>query len=107
MIARQTWLLRCGDTGQGGDDSDKTVPGLDGISDKPGDDFKREISVLDKLDSSGFGGGGTCPRLPDIDLGAFGHLSMQGDWWCDVLTTARYVILLLGMWVALRILGEK
>ncbi len=107
MIARQEWLLRCADAGQGADDSDKTVPGLEGISETHGDGFKKEVSVLDKLDSSGFGGGGTCPRLPDIDLGAFGHLAMQGDWWCDLLTTARYVILLLGMWVALRILGEK
>lgn len=107
MIARQTWLLRCADAGQGSDDSDKSVPGLEGISETPGDGIKKEISVLDKLDSSGFGGAGTCPRLPDIDLGPFGHLAMQGDWWCDLLVTARYVILLLGMWVALRILGEK
>lgn len=107
MVARQAWLLRCAEAGKGGDDSDTTVPGLDGIGETPGDGFKKEITVLDKLDVTGFGGGGTCPRLPDIDLGRFGHLSMNGDWWCDFLSKVGYVVLLVGMFLALWILGTK
>jgi hypothetical protein len=108
MIARQTWLLRCSEAGQGGDDSDKTVPGLEGIGEKPDASINKEIDLTSKLDFSGFGGGGQCPKLPDFDLGKFGgHLSLQTDFWCDILDKASVLIVLLGVWFALRILSEK
>jgi hypothetical protein len=107
MIARQAWLLRCADSGQGADDSDKSVPGLDDVGDKPGDGFKTEISVMDKLDFGGFGGGGQCPRLPEFDIGSWGHYSLNSDWWCELLNKISFLIVALGVWAALTILGEK
>jgi hypothetical protein len=107
MIARQTWLLRCADAGQGSDDSDKSVPGLDDIPEKPGDGTFKEVSMLDKIDQSGFGGGTQCPSLPSIDLGPFGHMDMNSDWWCEFLERISWAVLLTGAWLALRILGER
>ena len=107
MIARQTWLLRCSEAGQVTDDSNTTVPGLDGIPNQPDPSINKEITVTDKLDFSGFGGGGQCPKLPDVDLGMFGHYDLQSDWWCDFLNKLGYVMVLLGLWRALVILGEK
>lgn len=107
MIARQTWLLRCAEAGQVTDDSNTTVPGLDDVGTTPGDGFSKEVTVLDKLDVSGFGGGTQCPQLPDLDLGGLGHYSLNSDWWCDLLSKTGYMIMMLATWFALRILGEK
>ena len=107
MIARQTWLLRCADAGQGSDDSDKSVPGLDDIPEKPADGTFKEVSVLDKIDQSGFGGGTQCPSLPSVDLGPFGHMDMNSDWWCEFLERLGWAVLFTGAWLALRILGER
>lgn len=107
MIARQTWLLRCSEAGQVTDDSNTTVPGLDDVGTTPGDGFSKEVTVLDKLDTSGFGGGTQCPKLPDLDLGTLGHYSLNSDWWCDLLSKTGYMVMMLATWFALRILGEK
>ncbi|RAO78188.1 hypothetical protein CA260_10305 [Dyella jiangningensis] len=107
MIARQTWLVRCAEAGQVTDDSNTTVPGLDSIPNQPDASINKEITVTDKLDFSGFGGGGQCPKLPNVDLGMFGHYDLQSDWWCDFLNKLSFVMVLLGVWRALVILGVK
>ncbi|AHX16269.1 hypothetical protein CH75_09155 [Dyella jiangningensis] len=107
LIAQQTWLLRCSEAGQVTDDTNTTVPGLDAIPNQPDASINKQITVVDKLDFSGFGGGGQCPKLPDVDLGMFGHYDLQSDWWCDFLNKLGYVMVLLGVWRALVILGDK
>jgi hypothetical protein len=112
MVAQQVWLARCEGDGSVSNDSDTTVPGLDGISDgtasgggKPW--FQDGGSILDKLDSSGFGGGGVCPAMPSIDIPMF-NVHFDGAWpqWCELLHAAGIVILLLAGFISLRILAE-
>lgn len=110
MVVTQTYLLRCppGGTGAGSNDGDTSVPGLDGISDKPGAGFMREETLLDKLDKGGFGGGGQCPKLLSIDIDRY---SVHGDSdslpWCSILDKAGYLLLFLAAWISYRILSEK
>lgn len=57
----------------------------------------------DLIDTSGFGGG-SCPQLGTIDFGRFGAVSLDGTtWWCSLISAMRTVMLLLGMFIAFRI----
>lgn len=57
----------------------------------------------DLIDTSGFGGG-SCPQLGTIDFGRFGAVSLDGTaWWCSLIAAIRTVMLLLGMFIAFRI----
>lgn len=112
MVVTQTWLARCKGDGVASVDSDTSVPGLEGIGDgtvtgggRPW--FSGESTLLDKLDSSGFGGGNQCPSMPNIEIPMF-NVDYTADWpqWCEILHGASYVILLLAGFLALRILSE-
>lgn len=57
----------------------------------------------DLIDTSGFGGG-SCPQLGTIDFGRFGTVSLDGTtWWCSLISAIRTVMLLLGMFIAFRV----
>jgi hypothetical protein len=103
------WLSRCAGGGDGGEsnDGDTTVPGLEGIGEGPGAGFMRDVSVLDKLDGTGFGGAGQCPQMPTIEIPMF-NVEFTQEWpqWCEILGMAGNIILLLAGFVALRILSE-
>lgn len=107
-VVSQVWLSRCkgGDQGQS-NDGDTTVPGLDGIGEGPGAGFMRDVSVLDKLDGTGFGGAGQCPQMPTIEIPMF-NVEFTQEWpqWCEILGMAGNIILLLAGFIALRILSE-
>lgn len=112
MVAQQTWLLRCppgGDTsGAAGQDGNTDVPGLDGIGDGPGAGFIRSETVLDKLDTGGLSGGGTCPVLVSLDLEDYGvHMGTDSLPWCDILDKIAAMILFLSAFISLRILSSK
>lgn len=59
-----------------------------------------------KLDSSGlFGGSGQCPRLGAIDLGDYGSFDLDSEpWFCDLLAMTRWILKLVGAFIALGIL---
>lgn len=63
-------------------------------------------SIEGKLDGSGFfGGNGNCPRLGTIDAGKFGSFDLdEMSWFCDLLTMVRWILRLLGAFIALGIL---
>jgi hypothetical protein len=108
MIAKETWLIRCGDAGLTSNDADTSVPGLDDIGTTPGDGFIQQQTMLDKLDSSGLGGGGQCPKLPQINIPFFGFES-DGNavWWCDFWSQLGDVLVFAAAVAAAIILGYK
>jgi hypothetical protein len=109
MVVTQTYLLRCPPGGEGtSNDSDTTVPGLDGIGEAPGEGLFKSETVLDKLDTGGFGGGTQCPRFPAIVIPMF-NIDYQDSppGWCDLLAAAGNVIMLLAAFISLRVLSEK
>lgn len=110
MVVTQTYLLRCppGGEGAGADDGNTTVPGLEGVGESPGPGFMREETLLDRLDTGGFGGGGQCPKLLQMDISRYGlHFDSSSLPWCDILNKAGYLLLLLAAFVSYRILSEK
>lgn len=104
---QQLWLGRCKGDGEPSNDADKEVPGLEGISDGVPDGMFTQATLLDKLDASGFGGGGVCPAFPSINIPMFHVESGESApvWWCDILGAAGKVFLLIGAFVSLRILA--
>ncbi|XQA61002.1 hypothetical protein ACM9XD_16575 [Xanthomonas sacchari] len=56
------------------------------------------------LDTSGFLGG-SCPTLGTLDFGRFGQVSLDGTtWWCPLIAAMRAVMLLMGAFIAVRLL---
>lgn len=81
------------EAGEGGDDGEKTL-------------LQRMVST-DVLDAGGFLGGGSasCPQLGTIEFGKFGSFSLDSQpWFCDLVALMRGVLLLVGAFIALRIL---
>jgi len=120
MVARQSWLERCG-TRKGDADGDgvpdylKPGPGdgdgTDGNdeADAEGGKVKTVGLGLNVIDQGGlFGGGaGQCPTLGVLDFGIFGTYSLdEQPWWCDLVALMRAAFLILGAYLALRILME-
>lgn len=95
----------------GGDDQPDwtkvTGDGTEGAGDEP-DMPVHEGLVLgtDRIDDSGFWGGSrACPTLGTLDLGVFGTFSLDSKpWWCDLVALIRGVLLIIGAFIALRIL---
>lgn len=58
-----------------------------------------------RIDESGFWSSRACPTLPVIPLGIFGSFDPNSlAWFCDFVTIVRGVLILLGAFIALRIL---
>ncbi len=56
------------------------------------------------LDTSGFLGG-SCPTLGTLDFGRFGQVSLDSTtWWCPLIAAMRAVMLLMGAFIAVRLL---
>lgn len=84
---------------------DGSEPG-DGETDQDGSkEVKSKTFGVDMLDSSGFIGSGSCPQLGVLDFGQFGTFSLDSEpWFCQMVALMRGVLLLVGAFVALRIL---
>jgi hypothetical protein len=64
--------------------------------------------LLDKLDTGGLSGGGTCPRFAPIDIPMFNiHWEEAPDWWCNALHAAGVMILLLAAFISMQILADN
>lgn len=89
-----------------GDGDGTGKPDDDGKDGEPG--FLGLQVDTDMLDTSGFTGGGTCPALGVLDMGPFGLFSLDSDpMFCDLVQLMRMALLMIGGFIALRILlGE-
>jgi hypothetical protein len=59
----------------------------------------------DVLDTGGFMGGGTCPQLPSFSFGEFTTIDFnEMPWFCNLVAIMRAVLLLVGAFIALRLL---
>jgi hypothetical protein len=75
-----------------------------GDDDEPG--FLSKVVNTDMLDTGGFlGGGGQCPQLGELEFGPFGSFSLDSQpYFCDLIALMRGVVILVGVFLALRIL---
>ncbi|WP_342315399.1 hypothetical protein [Lysobacter sp. FW306-1B-D06B] len=75
-----------------------------GDDDEPG--FLSRVVNTDMLDTGGFlGGGGQCPQLGELEFGPFGSFSLDSQpYFCDLIALMRGVVILVGVFLALRIL---
>ena len=100
----------CNEDKDGDGQPDWTKPdgeeGGDPDEDGDGDAEVKGVSVgTDVLDTSGFFGGGSCPSLGTLDFGTFGSFSLDSEpWFCTLVSLMRGVLLLVGAFIALRIL---
>lgn len=101
---------RCGDGpewGKAKDGEGSTADPHEGAEGKDGPGTWSLKVGTDMLDTSGFLGG-SCPTLGTIDLGRFGQFSFDSvSWWCPLIAAMRGVMLLIGAFIAIRLLlGE-
>ncbi|MCW0386835.1 hypothetical protein NB722_001374 [Xanthomonas sacchari] len=92
------WVKPKSGEGSNGDPYGGSTDGKDG----PGTWSLKVDSRL--LDTSGFLGG-SCPTLGTLDFGRFGQVSLDGTtWWCPLIAAMRAVMLLMGAFIAVRLL---
>lgn len=100
-------------TGEGeGDDGQPewtqvTGDGTEGQGEEPEGAFKPGVQLgVDRIDDGGLWGSSSgCPTLGTLYLGVFGSFSLDGlGWWCQFVAFVRGLLILLGAFIAVRVL---
>lgn len=104
---KEAWQARCGDGPKWGKVGDGDIASVEeNASDADKGKVKGVVMGMSLLDDSGLWGPQSCPTLGTIDLGWAGLVDLDGEgWFCDFVILVHGIFLLLGAWVAFRVLA--
>jgi hypothetical protein len=104
---KEAWEARCNKEGPAWGKTPDGATGQENGDDAEKGKVKGVVMGLNMLDSSGLFGPQSCPVLGTIDLGDWGGtIDLDSDdFFCKFVILVHGIMLLLGAWIAFRILG--